>query len=105
MTFFKRKNFKPRKSSEKNFFENKVKKALKSLDGNWFIKTNVIQFVGLPDVIGCYQGRFYAWELKTENGKPTKRQMLVLNAIRLAGGVAEIVRPSTLDFYLERLKK
>ena len=48
---------------------------------------------GLPDIIGCYQGKFFAFETKT----PEKRsntsmiQERVMAKIRQAGGTAQVV--------------
>jgi len=48
---------------------------------------------GLPDIIGCYQGRFFAFETKL----PEKRknvslvQQRVMAKIRTAGGYAQVV--------------
>ena len=32
---------------------------------------------GIPDIIACVDGRFYAFEVKTETGKPTKLQATI----------------------------
>lgn len=51
---------------------------------------------GLPDIIGCYEGRFYAFELKLpiEDGgrELTQLQEYTLERIRSAGGVASLIR-------------
>lgn len=47
---------------------------------------------GIPDVICCYRGRFVAFEVKTDKGKPTKLQEAVIRKIVRAGGTALIVR-------------
>lgn len=47
---------------------------------------------GIPDIIACVDGRFYAFEVKTETGKPTKLQEAAIRKILKAGGVAVIVR-------------
>ena len=47
---------------------------------------------GIPDIIACVDGRFYAFEVKTETGKPTKLQEATIRKILKAGGVAVIVR-------------
>ena len=47
---------------------------------------------GIPDIIACVDGRFYAFEVKTETGKPTKLQEAAIRKILNAGGVAVIVR-------------
>ena len=52
---------------------------------------------GLPDIIGCYGGRFFAFETKT----PDKRnntsmvQNRIIQKIRDAGGLAQVVCTTT----------
>ena len=43
---------------------------------------------GVPDVIACHAGRFYALELKAEGGRPTPKQLEAVENIRNAGGFA-----------------
>ena len=47
---------------------------------------------GLPDIIACIGGKFYGFEVKTERGKPTALQEAAMRKIRLAGGIAAVVR-------------
>lgn len=47
---------------------------------------------GIPDIIACIGGRFYGFEVKTERGKPTALQEATMRKIRLAGGIAVVVR-------------
>ena len=47
---------------------------------------------GIPDVIACIGGRFFAFEVKTEEGKATALQESVLRKIQKCGGIAAIVR-------------
>jgi hypothetical protein len=44
--------------------------------------------VGLPDLVGCYRGRFVAIECKKKGGKPTVVQVEELRRITQAGGAA-----------------
>ena len=43
---------------------------------------------GIPDVIACINGRFVAFEVKTETGKLTKLQEITIQKIRNAKGQA-----------------
>lgn len=43
---------------------------------------------GIPDVIACINGRFVAFEVKTETGKLTKLQEITMQKIRNAKGQA-----------------
>ena len=47
---------------------------------------------GIPDIICCYQGRFYGFEVKTEKGRPTELQKAMIRKINRAGGTAAVVR-------------
>lgn len=47
---------------------------------------------GIPDIICCYRGRFVAFEVKNEKGRPTKLQEAVIRKITRASGIACIVR-------------
>ena len=47
---------------------------------------------GIPDIICCYRGRFYGFEVKTETGRPTELQKATIRKINRAGGTAAIVR-------------
>lgn len=47
---------------------------------------------GIPDIICCCNGRFYGFEVKTEKGKPTKLQEVIIRKINEAGGKAGVVR-------------
>ena len=47
---------------------------------------------GIPDIIACVDGRFVAFEVKTETGKLSRLQEVTLGRIRDAGGKAYMVR-------------
>ena len=47
---------------------------------------------GIPDIIACINGRFFGFEVKTEDGKPTKLQEATIRKILAAGGTALVVR-------------
>lgn len=47
---------------------------------------------GLPDIVGCYRGQFFAWEVKGPKGIPTPLQRHVIRQIVDAGGQAEVIR-------------
>lgn len=55
------------------------------IHGNEFMES------GTPDVLACVNGRFYAFELKAEDGTVSKIQLYRLQQIRSAGGVAAVV--------------
>ena len=47
---------------------------------------------GIPDIIACIGGRFFAFEVKTLTGKPTKLQEATIRKILASGGTAVVVR-------------
>lgn len=47
---------------------------------------------GIPDIIACINGRFVAFEVKTETGKTTKLQEITIQRIKEAKGKAFTVR-------------
>ena len=47
---------------------------------------------GIPDIIACIEGRFFGFEVKTEDGRPTKLQESTIRKIKNAGGIALVVR-------------
>lgn len=58
---------------------------------------------GIPDIIGCKNGKFIAIECKAGKGKVTALQERELNAIATAGGFACLVNETCLDELEERL--
>lgn len=57
------------------------------------VNGNGYQKKGIPDLIGCYEGRFIALEIKLPGGSygATKLQLERIRQIREAGGVADVV--------------
>lgn len=53
-----------------------------------------MQIAGIPDLIGCYKGRFVGIEVKTPENKAgaTKLQMWFIRQIIKAGGIAFVAR-------------
>lgn len=71
-----------------------IKKYLKTVPDLFFWKEHGGQYgtAGIPDVIACYRGRFLAFEVKTQQGKPTVLQQVTVRRILQAGGYAMVVR-------------
>ena len=59
---------------------------------------------GIPDIIGCVQGRFLAIECKAGKGTTTALQDRELAAIRTAGGMALVVNENNIQDLKERLQ-
>lgn len=88
-------------------FTEKVIKYLKSLDKCWYYKVfggGMFQRSGIPDIIGCYHGRFFALELKAENGKPSELQLYNLDKINKAGGYGILLYPSQFEKFKEEFE-
>lgn len=51
---------------------------------------------GVPDIIGCYNGRFFAIECKAGTNKPTALQQKNIDAIRKSGGEALVINESNM---------
>ena len=83
--------------SEKTF-ENKVKKMLKQ-KGIWHFKVwgSMFQAAGVPDILGCCNGRLIALEIKDVNGKASKLQIHTIEQIKKSGGYARTVYPCDYD--------
>ena len=71
-----------------------IMKYLKSVPGCfcWKEHGGMYGTAGIPDIIACIGGRFFAFEAKTQDGKVTKLQEATIRKIRAAGGVASVVR-------------
>jgi hypothetical protein len=74
----------------------KIRGYLNELDDSFFYKAkgDPRQRKGLPDLIGCYRGRFVGLEVKLPRNSRglTKYQEETLLKIKRAGGVAYVVR-------------
>ena len=91
-------------------FSKKVSNLLKTLgDDCFFTVMQAGSIRGLPDIIGCYQGKFFGWELKrseSEAKKQTGRIVLQrhrIKKIKKAGGIGEVVFPENLLLCFEQL--
>ena len=47
---------------------------------------------GVSDIIGCYEGTFFAIEVKTQKGVITEHQKDFLRRVEEAGGIAIVAR-------------
>ena len=70
----------------------KVAAALKQLGAYYFYPvTGGYGKSGVPDIVGCYNGRFFGIECKAGKGKTTALQDMNLKQITAAGGIAAVV--------------
>ena len=82
--------------------EAKVKKVvvrqLKLLGAYYFYPvTGGYGASGVPDIVGCYKGKFFGIECKAGSNKPTPLQRKNLTDIELAGGIAVVVNEKNMD--------
>ena len=82
--------------------EGKVKAAVKKL----LDQRNIYYFMpatggygrsGVPDIVGCYRGIFFAIETKAGKGTPTALQERELKQINDAGGMACVINEKNLN--------
>ncbi len=90
-------------------FQKLVKSRLKLTPDLYHFTKEALALRGLPDIIGCYRGRFFAWELKRDVKEASKKtgrivlQRYILGLIRKAGGIGEIVHPGNFEAKLQEL--
>jgi hypothetical protein len=76
-----------------SMLQRRIKKELKSAIGGWWIKIHggPFQEAGIPDLLGCVDGKFFALEVKRPGEKPTQLQIEAMKDIKLAGGTVAVV--------------
>ena len=52
---------------------------------------------GVPDIVGCYQGKFFGFECKAGKNKPTPLQEKNLRDIKKMGGIAVVVNEENMN--------
>ncbi len=74
-----------------------VVKQLKELGAYYFYPvTGGYGGSGVPDIIGCYQGRFFGIECKAGKNTPTPLQEKNLTDISNNGGIAVVVNEQNM---------
>ena len=79
-------------SSEKRLKEKVLAMLRREFSDAWVYKTSDRWKAGIPDVLICRKGRFFAAELKVGNNKATRLQLYVLEQIKRAGGRVAVCR-------------
>lgn len=78
--------------------KNAVEKLLSALGAYYFYPvTGGYGGSGQPDIVGCFEGRFFGIECKAKGNRPTALQLHRLRVIRKAGGVALLANEETLE--------
>ena len=80
-------------TQKESLFSKRVRKRLDAIPYCWSMRCHGL-LAGLPDLIGCVNGQFFALELKTSAKAPrSKLQGYVIDKIQSAGGYARFVYP------------
>ena len=86
--------------------KNKVVKQLKALGAYYFYPvTGGYGGSGVPDIVGCYRGCFFAIECKAGKNKPTPLQAKNINDIAAAGGLVWVVNEENVSDVSDTLTK
>lgn len=76
----------------------KVKKLLDELRIFYFLPvSNGMGTMGIPDIIGCFNGLFIAIECKAGKGKLTALQERAIARIKAAGGFTFVAREDNIN--------
>ena len=59
---------------------------------------------GVPDIVGCYQGKFFAIECKAGKNKPTALQQRNIGAIAAQGGMVKVINEDNMNEVTKWLK-
>ena len=88
--------------------KDKVRKILDAAGAYHFMPaTHGFGASGIPDIIGCYHGSFFAIECKAGTGKITALQDRNLRMISKVGGYSEVINETNLidvELMLARIK-
>ena len=72
--------------------KNAVVKQLKELGAYYFYPvTGGYGASGVPDIVGCYYGRFFAFECKAGSNKPTPLQQKNIDQIKGMKGIVAVI--------------
>ena len=83
----------------------KVVAILKELGAYYFYPiTGGYGASGVPDIVGCYKGRFFAIECKAGGGKTTALQEKNIAQIIAQGGLAIVVHEDNIEDVNELLR-
>jgi Holliday junction resolvase len=83
----------------------RAKRILDSIGAYYFMPaTGGYGRSGIPDIVGCLNGVFFAIECKANGGRPTALQLREIDRINVAGGFAIVVDEENVSL-LESLSK
>ena len=89
--------------TEYAFRQNKIFPFLKNRK-IYYVPQQVNYISGVPDIIGCLNGKFFGWELKSSKSiiykfsrKGYANQIIALKKIKKNNGIAWIIYPEIFD--------
>lgn len=85
-------------ATRENAAKRKVKRLLDSI-GVWYFspQSGIYGRSGIPDIIGCYKGKFFAIECKAGGNTTTALQDKAIQEITDAGGLALVINEQNVD--------
>lgn len=86
-------------------FRLRIKPALEAIPHSYWVKIQAGSIIGVPDVLGCVNGRMVALELKTDEGQATAMQKYRIGKFAAAGAFTSILRPSNWAKVLAELQE
>jgi Holliday junction resolvase len=82
----------------------KVAKLLKEAGAYYFFPaTGGYGRSGVPDIVGCLDGKFFGIECKAGKNTTTALQELELRKIEESGGITMVVNETNIHYVLDRL--
>jgi Holliday junction resolvase len=82
----------------------KVAKLLKGVGAYYFFPaTGGYGRSGVPDIVGCVDGKFFGIECKAGKNTTTALQELELKKIEESGGIAMVVNETNLPYFMDML--
>lgn len=84
-------------------FKSQVLKRLRQIPNSYWQAMNPAWIAGIPDIIGCYRGIYWALELKMEWGKLSPKQSHEISKISRAGGKTAVVTPRNFDLIFDEI--
>ena len=85
--------------------KSKIRKRLDAL-GCWYFMPpgGAYGRKGIPDFVGCYNGKFFAIEAKAGKGTTTVLQDVTIKRIRAHHGIALVVNEDNMDTFIGELR-
>jgi len=72
--------------------QRRIQQYLKTVPNCWYVKVMSANKIGVPDILCCINGQFFAFEVKTDAGQASPMQIHQLNNLRESGAIAVVVR-------------